>query len=140
MVAVPCFCCARRCELAKSRPLPLLRFGCFCRRQRLSCAVPHAWEAEPKGYVLAPTFTGELSSEARLRGHKSGPFCCNRTAKGAVFATIFRGQISNLLIVQQGLEFQDAGDGLGVLDLAREDHLAGFGQGDALGGQEFVGV
>ena len=45
MVAVPCFCFGRRCALAKDRPLPLLRFGCFCRRQRLSCAVPHVWEA-----------------------------------------------------------------------------------------------
>ena len=44
-VAVPCFCFGRRYALAKDRPLPLLRFGCFCRRQRLSCAVPHAWEA-----------------------------------------------------------------------------------------------
>ena len=44
LVAVPCFCCAGRGPLAKSRPLPLLRFGCFCRRQRLSCAVPRAGE------------------------------------------------------------------------------------------------
>ena len=44
-VAVPCFCFGRRYALAKDRPLPLLRFGCFCHRQRLSCAVPHAWEA-----------------------------------------------------------------------------------------------
>ena len=44
-VAVPCFCFGRRYALTKDRPLPLLRFGCFCHRQRLSCAVPHAWEA-----------------------------------------------------------------------------------------------
>ena len=37
-VAVPCFCFGRRCALAKSRPLPLLRLGCFCRRQCLGCA------------------------------------------------------------------------------------------------------
>ena len=42
LVAVPCFCCAGRSPLAKSRPLPLLRFGCFVRRTRLSYAVPHA--------------------------------------------------------------------------------------------------
>src|SRR5699024_133283 len=40
VVAVPCFCCARRSGLAKGRPLPLLRFGCFVRRTRLSFAVP----------------------------------------------------------------------------------------------------
>ena len=33
----------------KNRPLPLLRFGCFVRRTRLSCAVPHAWEAIRNG-------------------------------------------------------------------------------------------
>ena len=44
-VAVPCFCFGRRYALAKGRPLPLLRFGCFIRRMRLSCAVPHAGEA-----------------------------------------------------------------------------------------------
>ena|SRR5699024_1292242 len=44
-VAVPCFCFGRRYALAKGRPLPLLRFGCFIRRMCLSCAVPHAWEA-----------------------------------------------------------------------------------------------
>ena len=37
-VAVPCFCFGRRRALAKSRPLPLLRLGCICRRQRLGCA------------------------------------------------------------------------------------------------------
>ena len=37
-VAVPCFCFGRRYALAKDRPLPLLRFGCFCRRQRLAYA------------------------------------------------------------------------------------------------------
>ena len=40
VVAVPCFCCARHSGLAKGRPLPLLRFGCFVRRTRLSFAVP----------------------------------------------------------------------------------------------------
>ena len=39
-VAVPCFCCAGRRPLAKSRPLPLLRFGCLVRWTRLSFAVP----------------------------------------------------------------------------------------------------
>ena len=41
LVAVPCFCCAGKNPLAKSRPLPLLRFGCFVRRTRLSFAVPN---------------------------------------------------------------------------------------------------
>ena len=35
-VAVPCFCFERRRALAKDRPLPLLRLGCFCHRQRLA--------------------------------------------------------------------------------------------------------
>ena len=48
-VAVPCFCFGRRYALAKGRPLPLLRFGCFIRRMCLSCAVPHAWEAPLSG-------------------------------------------------------------------------------------------
>ena len=39
-VAVPCFCCAGRRPLAKSRLLPLLRFGCLVRWTRLSFAVP----------------------------------------------------------------------------------------------------
>ena len=46
-VAVPCFCSAPRRALAKSRPLPLLRFGCFCRRQRLSCAARHPFNVPP---------------------------------------------------------------------------------------------
>ena len=40
-VAVPCFCFGRRSALAKDRPRPLLRFGCSCRRQRLSCAASY---------------------------------------------------------------------------------------------------
>ena len=40
LVAVPCFCCARRSGLAKSRPRPLLRLACFVRRTRRDCAVP----------------------------------------------------------------------------------------------------
>ena len=47
MVAVPCFCFGRRRALAKDRPLPLLRFGCFCRRQRLSCAARHPFNVSP---------------------------------------------------------------------------------------------
>ena len=41
---------------------------------------------------------------------------------------------------EEGFEFEDAGDGLGVFDLAREDHVEGFVEGDALGGEELVGV
>ena len=37
-VALADFCCAPRRALAKTRARPLLCFGCFCRRQRLSCA------------------------------------------------------------------------------------------------------
>ena len=44
---VPCFCFGRRRALAKDRPLPLLRFGCFCRRQRLSYAASRT--ANPTG-------------------------------------------------------------------------------------------
>ena len=62
MVAVPCFCCARRCGLAKSRPLPLLRFGCFCRRQRLSCAASFASLFLPQA---------ALGSAAPLRGEQA---------------------------------------------------------------------
>ena len=48
-VAVPCFCCGRRSALAKSRPRPLLRFGCFCRRQRLSSAAPLGQRSDQTG-------------------------------------------------------------------------------------------
>ena len=48
-VAVPCFCCAGRRPLAKSRPLPLLRLACFCRRQRLGCAAPSGPAQRPTG-------------------------------------------------------------------------------------------
>ena len=41
---------------------------------------------------------------------------------------------------EEGFEFEDAGDGFGVFDLAREDHVEGFVEGDALGGEELVGV
>ena len=89
-VAVPCFCFGRRYALAKDRPLPLLRFGCFCRRQRLSCAVPHAWEAplsgasrqlSPGESKCTPVDRDKLCGKA----NKNGFFCCNNTTKRAVF-------------------------------------------------------
>ena len=35
-VVVPCFCFERRRALAKDRPRPQLRLGCFCRGQHLA--------------------------------------------------------------------------------------------------------
>ena len=51
---MPCFCCAPRGALAKSRPLPLLRLACICRRQRLGCAArpPIAVPLPPAAAVL----------------------------------------------------------------------------------------
>ena len=63
-VAVPCFCCAGHRPLAKSRPLPLLRFGCLVRWTRLSFAVPHAWEAGLIGYVQTLSVTERASLAA----------------------------------------------------------------------------
>ena len=54
---MPCFCCAGRCPLAKNRPLPLLRFGCFCRRQRLSCAAHRPFRCSP-GPAGPPPYGG----------------------------------------------------------------------------------
>ena len=46
-VAVPCFCFGRRSALAKDRPRPLLRFGCFVHWTRLSCAARHPFNVSP---------------------------------------------------------------------------------------------
>ena len=69
LVAVPRFCRAGQRSLAKVRPLPLLRFGCFVRRTRLSFAVPHAWEAIRNGFEKRPCLTP-------TKRNKAGPFGC----------------------------------------------------------------
>ena len=55
-VAVPCFCFGRRSAHAKSRPLSLLRLGCFCRRQRLSYAANGGSLFRPLDAVAAVAF------------------------------------------------------------------------------------
>ena len=63
-VAVPCFCCARRRGLAKSRPLPPLRLGCFVRRTRLGCAATAVFNAilDANPIILVISLIGMLAS------------------------------------------------------------------------------
>ena len=67
LVAAPCFCRAGQRPLAKVRPLPLLRFGCFVRRTRLSFAVPYTWEAIRNGFEKRPCLIP-------TKWDKAGPF------------------------------------------------------------------
>ena len=46
--------------------LPLLRFGCFCRRQRLSCAAHHPFNVTPA--LRARPLTGALNQRLLLLG------------------------------------------------------------------------
>ena len=55
----PCF--VRR---TRSLCLPLLRFGCFCRRQRLSCAALHPFIGVPPAAARHPPFGGSRPSTA----------------------------------------------------------------------------
>ena len=103
LVAVPCFCCAGRSPLAKSRPLPLLRFGCFVRRTRLSCAVPHAGETSYAlpcrvgGVIIGTALCWPCGPRASLRSAPlSVSFADSSPAGGAKVTPCHAGQVRQI--------------------------------------------
>ena len=70
-VVVPCFCFEHRRALAKDRPLPLLRLGCFCHRQRLGCAANYGSLFHPLDAVAVFAYRAagtNVTSEPERKG------------------------------------------------------------------------
>ncbi len=70
----PCFV-----HRTRSLCLPLLRFGCFCRRQRLSCAANHP-QMFPQPCGLAPT-RGLWASDCFLHRSASRRIVCPKLCR-----------------------------------------------------------